>query len=101
MFGLKAAGVVSMHVFTSLRRLNALFMLIAESYILDKSPSLNVSYSISVMVFGAIVAGQADLNASWYTYLIVLTNNLFTTLYFVYLKKVQHSTKISEFSLLY
>lgn len=100
--GLSAIGNTNIPIFTSLRRLNALFMLCAEYFVLNSTPSRGVIVSVSIMIFGAIIAGIGDLNISLYGYAIVLVNNLCTTLHSVLLKKLQQRNhNLTEVCILY
>ena len=66
--------------------------MLGEYVVLDKEPSLQVILSVCGMVAGALLAAAFDLAFDAYGYSLVFTNNFFTALSGVYLKKAASSS---------
>lgn len=88
-------------MFTALRRFSIMMTMIGEYIVLSKTPGLQVVLSVSAMVFGALIAAAYDLAYDSYGYMLVFTNNLFTALSGVYLKKASSSVACSKTAVLF
>ena len=90
--GLGGTRSLSIPMFTALRRFSILMTMLGEYVVLDKEPTLQVILSVCGMVAGALVAAAFDLAFDAYGYALVFTNNFFTALSGVYLKKASSSS---------
>ncbi|CAE7655884.1 sqv-7, partial [Symbiodinium microadriaticum] len=99
--GLGSTKSLNLPMFTVLRRFSILMTMIGEYIVLSYKPSLSVSTSVLLMIFGAAVAGLNDISFDLYGYVMVLLNNLFTALNGVYLKKASMSSKCSKMGVLF
>ena len=99
--GLGSTKALSIPMFTVLRRFSIMMTMIGEYVVLSKAPDLPVLLSVSGMIFGALVAAATDLAFDAYGYALVFTNNLFTALSGVYLKKASSSVSCSKTAVLF
>jgi len=95
--GLIALRVVNVPIFTTLRRLSGLFILIGEFVFLGMKPSSVKVASLSVILFGAVIAGYGDLAFDWLSYSYVIVNNVFTAAYLIMIKKLDQGPKLDAF----
>jgi drug/metabolite transporter (DMT)-like permease len=98
---LAALGDTNVPMFTALRRLTILFVMVGEYIYSSKVPSTEVKWSVVVMCVGALVAALKDLSFDWWGYFMVFLTNVATALYTVYIKVVKDRTKLSVAALLY
>ncbi|KAH9401644.1 hypothetical protein TYRP_017043 [Tyrophagus putrescentiae] len=82
---LGSTKVLSLPMFSVLRRLAILFILIAEFFVLKIKPSLTVQCTVVLMIAGAFIAACNDLAFDLTGYAYVLVNNLFAASYTVYI----------------
>lgn len=89
--GLGGTASLNLPMFTVLRRFSIAMTMLGEYYVLHKQPSREVMMSVSAMVLGAVVASVSDLSFDLVGYIMVLTNDVFTALSGVYMKKATNS----------
>lgn len=94
--GLGGTQSLNLPMFTVLRRFSIAMTMFGEYYILSRKPTQEVFLSVVGMVMGAIVAAFNDLSFDMMGYVMVLTNDVFTALSGVYMKKATNSPKISN-----
>lgn len=99
--GLGGTKSLNLPMFTALRRFSILMTMFGEYFVLNKEPSFPVVLSVFAMVGGALVAAYFDLTFDFYGYFLVLTNDLFTALSGVYMKKAASSTKCTKMGVLF
>jgi len=98
---LVSLGRVNVPMFTALRRLTILFVMVEEYYLLGITPSRRVLLTVGVMTLGCGIAAWKDLTFDAVSYFYLFLTNLFTSLYTVYINKVKRDTGLSVFSMLY
>lgn len=89
--GLGGTASLNLPMFTVLRRFSIAMTMACEYYVLRKKPSSEVLLSVCAMVLGALVAAASDLSFDMVGYFMVLTNDVFTALSGVYMKKATSS----------
>lgn len=89
--GLGGTASLNLPMFTVLRRFSIAMTMACEYYVLRKKPSREVLLSVGAMVLGALVAAANDLSFDFVGYVMVLTNDVFTALSGVYMKKATSS----------
>lgn len=99
--GLGSTKALNLPMFTVLRRFSILMTMIGEYLILAKQPSTHVTVSVAMMVGGAIVAALNDLTFDINGYILVLSNDLFTALNGIYLKRATLSGRYSKLAVLF
>lgn len=99
LLGLLGTRLISVPMFTTLRRLTALFILILTFIRTSICPSVGVTLSVSLLIAGAAVAGYNDLYFDPKGYLVVILNNMATTGYLQITKDVKE--EVSKFGLLF
>lgn len=85
---------------SALRRGVTLIVLISEYMVLKKAINADESFSVLLMVVGALVAGAGDLSWSFVGYSLTLLNCVVTSGYLVYIKKTSQSTKLDELTMM-
>lgn len=81
--GMSALRLVSIPMFTALRRLTVLVVLSLEYFLLKKTPSQAVITAVCVAVFGAILAGAGDIGFDLFGYMYALLVGWF--LFYLYI----------------
>jgi len=99
LLGLLGTRLISVPMFTTLRRLTAMFILILTFFRTRVLPSSGVTLSVSLLIAGAIVAGYNDLYFDPKGYAVVILNNMATTGYLQITKDVKE--EVSKFGLLF
>lgn len=94
-------GRVNVPMFTALRRLTILFVMVEEYFLLNIVPSRGVLNTVVVMTMGAGIAAWKDLTFDLVSYFYLGLTNLFTSLYTVYINKVKKDTGLNIFALMY
>lgn len=101
LFGLGGTQMISLPMFTVLRRFAILFTMIAEYFILNVHASMATQMSVYMMMIGTIVAGYSDLAFDLKGYFFVLMNDVATSANAVYTKQKLDARKLSTYGLLY
>ncbi|THD22127.1 UDP-glucuronic acid/UDP-N-acetylgalactosamine transporter [Fasciola hepatica] len=91
----------SLPMFSALRRLSNLFIMVGEKVILGVSRPFSVYLSVVVMVLGAIVAVIGDLTFDLLGYAYVFTNNFSTAAKALLTKSLLRDQGFSSLELLY
>ena len=99
--GLGSTRALNLPMFTALRRFSIWMTMMGEWYILGREPSSSISFSVYLMVGGAVVAALNDLSFELVGYSLVLANNLFTALNGIYLKRATLSGRYGKLGILY
>ena len=86
--GMLAMKLVSLPMYTTLRRTTVVFVMALEYLTMNKGSSSAVKASVAVMVVGAVVAGWKDMRFDVTSYVIVFTYNGFTALYLVLINQI-------------
>ena len=88
-------------MFTVLRRFTVLFVMIGEVLVLGKSFNRMTCSTVFAMLFGVVVASVGDLAFDGYGYVMVLTNNLVSAAYFLFVKKINDDNFLGKFGIMY
>jgi hypothetical protein len=78
LLGLTGTKLLSVPMFTTLRRTTILFIIISTYFRSGNCPSIGVAFSVFLLIFGAVVAGYNDLYFDPLSYSIVVLNNVLT-----------------------
>jgi hypothetical protein len=98
---LVSLGRINLPMFTTLRRLTILFVMVEEYFLLGRTPSRAILNTVGVMTLGAAIAAWKDLTFDPYTYFLLFLTNLFTSLYTVYISKVRKDTGLTPAGMLF
>ncbi|KAA0190991.1 UDP-glucuronic acid/UDP-N-acetylgalactosamine transporter [Fasciolopsis buskii] len=101
LMGIAGTGSLSLPMFSALRRLSNLFIMVGEKVVLGVSRPLSVYVSVVVMVLGAIVAVIGDLTFDLLGYTYVFTNNFSTAIKAILTKSLLRDQGFSSLELLY
>eukprot|EP00188_Purpureofilum_apyrenoidigerum_P006154 Plantae.Rhodophyta-Purpureofilum_apyrenoidigerum.ctg906.p1 GENE.Plantae.Rhodophyta-Purpureofilum_apyrenoidigerum.ctg906~~Plantae.Rhodophyta-Purpureofilum_apyrenoidigerum.ctg906.p1 ORF type:complete len:360 (-),score=67.85 Plantae.Rhodophyta-Purpureofilum_apyrenoidigerum.ctg906:331-1410(-) len=99
--GLWALKLVNIPMFSALRRLSSINVMILEYYVLNKVESRRVIMTVIFMIFGSFIAAIGDVKFDMIGYVLVFINNLITGGNLVYIKKAQQVTGLEALSLFY
>lgn len=94
--GLGGTKLISLPMFTLLRRFSILLTMLAEKYLLGVQPEVVVQVSVAMMLGGALVAAADDLAFNFNGYFFILLNDIFTAAQGVYLKKRLSDSRVSS-----
>ncbi|PIK38221.1 putative UDP-N-acetylglucosamine/UDP-glucose/GDP-mannose transporter-like [Apostichopus japonicus] len=100
-FGLGSTKKISLPMFTVLRRFTVLFTMLGEYFLLGVKPSLKIKLVVCAMLLGAIVAAANDLAFDIIGYAYVLSNDIFTAGYGVFMKKKINAKDLGKFGILF
>lgn len=101
LLGLGSTKRVSLPMFTVLRRFTILFTLIAERILLGRVASLRIKVIVFTMLLGAVVAAINDLAFDLVGYVFILSNDVFTASYSVFMKKKINAKDLGKFGILF
>eukprot|EP00045_Choanoeca_perplexa_P010080 m.100756 g.100756 ORF g.100756 m.100756 type:complete len:340 (-) comp15141_c0_seq1:1277-2296(-) len=99
--GLGGTKLISLPMFTLLRRFSILFTMLAEKWMLGIQPGGTVQVSVALMLGGALVAAADDLGFDLVGYTYLLVNDVLTAANGVVLKKKLDSKELGSFGLMY
>jgi len=99
--GLWALALVNVPVFSALRRLATLIVIVGERFVLGKITPPDETNSVVLMVFGAIIAGWGDLTFDLLGYTLILFNCFVTAGYLIYIAKKKQETGLNTFGLMF
>ncbi|XP_056448257.1 UDP-N-acetylglucosamine/UDP-glucose/GDP-mannose transporter isoform X4 [Gadus chalcogrammus] len=85
--GLASTKKLSLPMFTVLRKFTILITMIMEVFVLRKTFSQNLVYSVVAIVVGTLIAASSDLAFDIEAYTFILLNDFFTAANNVYTKK--------------
>nr|CAH8875506.1 unnamed protein product [Trichobilharzia regenti] len=77
--GIAGTGSLSLPLFTALRRLSNLFIMVGEYFLLGTKRNFPIYLSVVIMVAGAAVAAIGDIAFDPVGYTYILVNNISTT----------------------
>jgi hypothetical protein len=92
---------VNVPMFTALRRVTIVFIMVEEYFLLGITPSRAVVQTVMVMCLGAAIAGWNDLTFDPVSYFYLFLTNLFTSLYTVYINVTKKETNLGVFAMMY
>lgn len=99
--GLSALRVVNVPMFTTLRRLSGLFILVLEWAVLGIKPQKRTVLALSVILTGAAIAGSGDLGFDVVSYMWVVANNVLTAGHLIAIKVLDRGIVLSPFGKTY
>lgn len=99
--GLSALSRVNIPMFSAFRRLTVLFVMGAEYFMLHRTHSKPVVFSVVVLTAGAFVSALGDVTFSLTGYTLVFLNNALTAAYLASIKRVMRDLNLDPISLLY
>jgi len=99
LLGLWGTKLISIPMFTTLRRLTAFFIIIGSYFKTGDCPSAFVALAVSLLISGAVVAAYNDLYFEAVAYSVVFLNNAATAGYLHITKDVKE--EVSKFGLLF
>ncbi|KAM9954497.1 hypothetical protein ACTFIW_003096 [Dictyostelium discoideum] len=99
LLGLDSLKQLNIPMYSALKRLVAVVILVMEYFILKKVSPPKIIASVVVMVIGAVVAGITDLSFNSLGYSLVLLSCIFQASYLIYVKKV--ASNMSTYDMLY
>lgn len=100
-FGLGGTQALSLPMFTAIRRFSILMTMLLESKILGVWPSQAVQFSVWCMVGGALLAAIDDLSFTMTGYTYVMTANLITAAYGVYIKQKLDTSDFGKYGIMF
>eukprot|EP00834_Sanchytrium_tribonematis_P002010 NODE_55_length_29507_cov_0.809712.p13 type:complete len:309 gc:universal NODE_55_length_29507_cov_0.809712:21739-20813(-) len=101
LFGLMALQYINIPIYNTLRRSGIVLVILVEYRMYQRLPSLNILYSVAVIIFGTVLAGAKDLTFDIFSYTIAIIANLLTALYIVLVKHYGKMLKMEPLTLLY
>lgn len=99
--GLAALAKTNVPLFSALRRLSTLVVIIGEYYLLGKVTPGDESQSVVIMVLGAMIAGMGDITFDFIGSLYILFNCIVTAGYLIYIAKKTKETGLNTFGLMF
>lgn len=99
--GIFTLEYMSIPMFSTLRRLTTLIVLIGEHVLLRKYATRPIWLAVIVMTLGALVAGVSDLDFNPMGYMCVTINNLCTAAYLLLIQITKRDLQVSNLQLLF
>lgn len=99
--GLLALRLVNIPMFSAFRRLSVLNVMVLEYFVLGKTATQRIMYTVVVMVAGSFLAGLGDLTFDPLGYFLVFLNNLITAANLVSIKKASALVRLEAMALNY
>ncbi|KAL1816040.1 hypothetical protein ACET3Z_018614 [Daucus carota] len=92
---------INVPMYTTLRRTTVAFTMLFEYLLAGQKHSLSVVGSVGIIIFGAIVAGVADLAFDPHSYAVVFTANICTAIYLASIARVGKTSGLNSFGLMW
>ncbi|GAM27583.1 hypothetical protein SAMD00019534_107590 [Acytostelium subglobosum LB1] len=99
--GLAALAKTNVPLFSALRRLSTLIVILGERILLEKVTPANEIQSVVLMVLGALIAGWGDVTFDFVGSLYILFNCFVTAGYLIYIAKKSKETGLNTFGLMF
>lgn len=99
--GLLALRLVNIPMFSAFRRLSVLNVMVLEYFVLGKTATRRIMWTVVVMVAGSFLAGLGDLTFDPLGYFLVFLNNLITAANLVSIKKASAVVRLEALALNY
>ncbi|KAG7265124.1 hypothetical protein CRUP_032124, partial [Coryphaenoides rupestris] len=99
--GLASTKKLSLPMFTVLRKFTILITMIMETYVLRKTFSQQLVYSVMTIVAGALLAASSDLAFDVEAYSFIILNDVFTAANNVYTKKKLGSDGLGKYGVMF
>eukprot|EP01133_Synstelium_polycarpum_P015026 gene15026-17773_t len=99
--GLAALAKTNVPLFSALRRLSTLIVIIGERVLLEKITPMDEIQSVIVMVVGAMIAGWGDVTFDFVGSLYIFFNCIVTAGYLIYISKKSKETGLNTFGLMF
>lgn len=99
--GIFTLQYMSIPMFSTLRRLTTLIVLIGEHVLLRKYATRPVWVAVIIMTLGALIAGISDLDFNPVGYMCVTVNNLCTAAYLLLIQVTKRDLQVSNLQLLF
>jgi drug/metabolite transporter (DMT)-like permease len=106
LFGMVALRLVSLPIYTTLRRTGVIFVLALEYFYLGQRSSAAIVGCVALQLAGALIAGLTDFNFDLVSYIVVIAYNLVTAVYLVLINSIsseerRKSRGLNQFDFLY
>jgi drug/metabolite transporter (DMT)-like permease len=99
--GIFTLQYMSIPMFSTLRRLTTLIVLIGEHVLLRRYATRPIWMAVIVMTLGALVAGVSDLDFNPMGYMCVTINNVCTAAYLLLIQITKRDLQVSNLQLLF
>ncbi|KAN0035642.1 hypothetical protein ACTA71_004925 [Dictyostelium dimigraforme] len=99
--GLAALAKTNVPLFSALRRLSTLIVIVGEGFLLGKITPTDEVQSVVVMVLGALIAGLGDATFDLVGSIYILFNCFVTAGYLIYIAKKTKETQLNTFGLMF
>lgn len=99
--GLLALRLVNIPMFSAFRRLSVLNVMVLEYFVLGKTATRRILWTVVVMVSGSFLAGLGDLTFDPVGYFLVFLNNFITAANLVSIKKASAVVRLEALALNY
>lgn len=99
--GLLALRLVNIPMFSAFRRLSVLNVMVLEYFVLGKTATRRIMWTVLLMVAGSFLAGLGDLTFDPLGYFLVFLNNLITAANLVSIKKASAVVRLEALALNY
>ncbi|KAF2070297.1 hypothetical protein CYY_008389 [Polysphondylium violaceum] len=99
--GLAALAKTNVPLFSALRRLSTLVVILGEKMLLGKVTPADETQAVVVMVLGALVAGWGDVTFDFVGSIYILFNCVVTAGYLIYIAKKTKETGLNTFGLMF
>lgn len=99
--GLLALRLVNIPMFSAFRRLSVLNVMVLEYFVLGKTATRRIMWTVLLMVTGSFLAGLGDLTFDPLGYFLVFLNNLITAANLVSIKKASAVVRLEALALNY
>ncbi|XP_020238564.1 UDP-N-acetylglucosamine transporter UGNT1 [Cajanus cajan] len=92
---------VNVPMYTTLRRTTVVFTMLVEYMLVGQRYTPPVISSVSLIVFGAFIAGARDFSFDAYGYAIVFLSNITTAIYLATIARVGKTSGLNSFGLMW